>query len=348
MRQWNQNYPIGGTGCLIRTLEGNTGRVHRPLRRRRLPRVQADGRRARRGAGLHPRARSTTQHPPAAHRRAAHPRRARRRCSTCGCASRSATGRTSAHRAPAGVPLLGDPGGDLDPAAPRSRPSSTRSSTRPRSRSRPTRSSGRHHARPGGQRHGASAWTRSSSSRCRTSPTRPTRTGCSGRRPPSRSGRPCATTGRSAPRPRSPAPARRRRARRSPSPPPTSPSTCATPRGCRGWPARPPGALEVQGFAGVTTTAPRPRPPSRSLVEYSGQHARTPAPSRRPSPGAVVEKTERPRCDACGSPSARGAPDVAEVPNRLGTDPLPSPSISPSPTPTESIPTRKADTDICS
>ena len=25
MRQWNQNYAIGGTGCLIRTLEGNTG-----------------------------------------------------------------------------------------------------------------------------------------------------------------------------------------------------------------------------------------------------------------------------------------------------------------------------------
>ena len=25
MRQWNQNYRIGGTGCLIRTLEGNTG-----------------------------------------------------------------------------------------------------------------------------------------------------------------------------------------------------------------------------------------------------------------------------------------------------------------------------------
>ena len=25
MRQWNQNYSIGGTGCLIRTLEGNTG-----------------------------------------------------------------------------------------------------------------------------------------------------------------------------------------------------------------------------------------------------------------------------------------------------------------------------------
>ncbi len=25
MRQWNQNYALGGAGCLIRTLEGNTG-----------------------------------------------------------------------------------------------------------------------------------------------------------------------------------------------------------------------------------------------------------------------------------------------------------------------------------
>ena len=44
----------------------------------------------------------------------------------------------------------------------------------------------------------------------------------------------------------------------------------------------------------------------------------------------------------------RGAPDVVEVPNRLGSAPLPSPSISSQPEPTESIATRNADTDICS
>jgi len=57
-----------------------------------------------------------------------------------------------------------------------------------------------------------------------------------------------------------------------------------------------------------------------------------------------------------------GAPDVVEVPNRLGTQPLPTPSISSSPTsssspstsgttspsPSPSISTRSADENICS
>ena len=42
------------------------------------------------------------------------------------------------------------------------------------------------------------------------------------------------------------------------------------------------------------------------------------------------------------------APKVVELPNRLGSDPLPRQSIAATPTPTESIQTRKADTDICS
>ena len=45
-----------------------------------------------------------------------------------------------------------------------------------------------------------------------------------------------------------------------------------------------------------------------------------------------------------------GAPNVVEVPNRLGTEPLPTPSITapPAPSPTESIKARTADQDICS
>lgn len=105
-------------------------------------------------------------------------------------------------------------------------------------------------------------------------------------------------------------------------------------------------ALGVQGFESVTraTAATTTEP---VVVEYSGRHepdARTVAAA---FPGAVVEKTT-----GLGATVrvtlGRGAPEVVEVPNRLGSDPLPSPSISSDPNPTESIPTRKADSDICS
>ena len=44
-----------------------------------------------------------------------------------------------------------------------------------------------------------------------------------------------------------------------------------------------------------------------------------------------------------------GAPPVQAVPNRLGTDPLPTPTVSaPAPEPTPSIETRRAGQDICS
>jgi LCP family protein required for cell wall assembly len=105
-------------------------------------------------------------------------------------------------------------------------------------------------------------------------------------------------------------------------------------------------ALEAQGFPtvttanGATTTDP-------VVVEYSGTHedeARTVAAA---FPGAVVEKTS-----GLGSivrvTLGRGAPAVVEVPNRLGSDPLPSPSISSEPDTGETIQTRTADADICS
>ena len=105
-------------------------------------------------------------------------------------------------------------------------------------------------------------------------------------------------------------------------------------------------ALEVQGFAGVTTgtAATTTRP---VVVEYSGSHAEDARTLAAAFPGAVVEKTSglgaRVRVTL-----GRGAPDVVEVPNRLGSTPLPAPSISSEPNDGDAIQTRKADTDICS
>jgi LCP family protein required for cell wall assembly len=105
-------------------------------------------------------------------------------------------------------------------------------------------------------------------------------------------------------------------------------------------------ALRVQGFAGLATTN-APAGPKGVLVEYSGdraEHARTVAAA---FPGARTARV------AGLGPSVRvtlgsGAEDVVEVPNRLGTRPLPTPSITATPTPSESIQTRTATTDICS
>jgi LCP family protein required for cell wall assembly len=105
-------------------------------------------------------------------------------------------------------------------------------------------------------------------------------------------------------------------------------------------------ALEVQGFTGVTT-ASAATTTTPVVVEYSGEHAEDARTVAAAFPGAVVEQTSglgaRVRVTL-----GRGAPDVVEVPNRLGSAPLPSPSISSQPDQTESITTRSADTDICS
>jgi hypothetical protein len=106
-------------------------------------------------------------------------------------------------------------------------------------------------------------------------------------------------------------------------------------------------ALTVQGFAEVTMSrATGVTPPAGALVEYSGaddEAARTVAAA---FPGATVQKT-----DGLGTrvrvTLGTDAPTVVEVPNRLGTQPVPSPSITPGPSSTEPISTRKADTDIC-
>jgi LCP family protein required for cell wall assembly len=104
-------------------------------------------------------------------------------------------------------------------------------------------------------------------------------------------------------------------------------------------------ALAVQGFAGVMTSN-APAGPTGAHVEYSGNAAEAARTVAAALPGAKVAKVA-----GLGSTVrvtlGSGAPDVVEVPNRLGSDPLPTPSITATPVPTESIPTRKATSDIC-
>ena len=117
MRQWNQNYSIGGPGCLIRTLEGNTGVFidHYAVVDFRGFKQMVDALGGVRG--LHPGGDRRREHPPAAPGRQAHPRRAPGAAVRAGAQVGRRRVRPAAHRAPAGLPVLGDPGGHLDPAA---------------------------------------------------------------------------------------------------------------------------------------------------------------------------------------------------------------------------------------
>jgi LCP family protein required for cell wall assembly len=108
-------------------------------------------------------------------------------------------------------------------------------------------------------------------------------------------------------------------------------------------------ALEVQGFRSVQTSNASPGPEG-ALVEYSGDDdsaARTVAAA---FPGAKVARTEGLGTTVRVTLGA-GAPEVVEIPNRLGTTPVPSPTVhapKPTPSPTATIETRKASESICS
>ncbi len=105
--------------------------------------------------------------------------------------------------------------------------------------------------------------------------------------------------------------------------------------------------LTVQGFEQVTT-ASSPERPAGVVVEFGSgndEAARTVAAAFE---GAKVRENAQ-LADVVRVTLGAGAPEVAEIPNRLGTDPIPSPTVSaPTPQPTESIETRTADQDICS
>ena len=108
-------------------------------------------------------------------------------------------------------------------------------------------------------------------------------------------------------------------------------------------------ALEVQGFAGVTTSSSTERP-TGVVVEYgTGQKeaART---------VAAAFKGAKLRENAAVTSGVRvtlgaGAPAVREIANRTGSSPIPTPTVSapaPEPTATPTITARTADQDICS
>ena len=104
-------------------------------------------------------------------------------------------------------------------------------------------------------------------------------------------------------------------------------------------------ALTVQGFTGITTGSTADRP-SGVRVEYAPAQAEAARTVAAAFPGSTLAE------DATLGSVVRvtvgaGAPAVVEVPNRLGTDPIPTPSVS-APAPTSSIEARTADQDICS
>ncbi|MBK8731082.1 MAG: LCP family protein [Tetrasphaera sp.] len=130
--------------------------------------------------------------------------------------------------------------------------------------------------------------------------------------------------------------------------------------GVRGLATQAVEALQVQGFRQVTR-GDAPAQTTGVLVEYSPMQedaARTVAAA---FPGAVMRQASS-LGNTVVVTLGVGAPDVVEVPNRLGTQPLPTPSISSSPTsssspstsgttspsPSPSISTRSADENICS
>ncbi len=142
----------------------------------------------------------------------------------------------------------------------------------------------------------------------------------------------------------------------SPTPSPTSQPLTASPdqiavsvvnaSGVPGLARQARGALAVQGFAGVTTST-APSGPTGTLVEYSGDHAEDARTVAAAFPDATVEQVA-----GLGATVrvtlGEGAAAVVELPNRLGTQPLPEQTLAPTPSPTESITTRTATTDICS
>ncbi len=107
-------------------------------------------------------------------------------------------------------------------------------------------------------------------------------------------------------------------------------------------------ALRVQGFGDVSTD--NAEYSEGTVVEYSAgmeEAARTVAAA---FPGAKVQEAEQPLGDVIRVTLGAGSKPAVEVPNRLGTQPVPTPVMTaPAPTPSESpsIDARTAEEDIC-
>ena len=104
-------------------------------------------------------------------------------------------------------------------------------------------------------------------------------------------------------------------------------------------------ALRVQGFDPVTTDSTTERPDGVVVTHGPGlaDEARTVAAA---FPGSTVEEDSA-LGEGIRVTVGAGAKAVVEVPNRTGTEPLPTPSVT-APAPKGEITTRTADQDICS
>ena len=106
-------------------------------------------------------------------------------------------------------------------------------------------------------------------------------------------------------------------------------------------------ALRVQGFAEVTssngTTVTK-----GATVEYSGDNEEAARTVAAAFPGSAVAKSAGNLGQQVRVTLGEGAANVVEVPNRLGSGPLPTPTLSATPSSSVSNVTRKASDDICS
>ncbi|GAA4118069.1 hypothetical protein GCM10022415_16570 [Knoellia locipacati] len=105
--------------------------------------------------------------------------------------------------------------------------------------------------------------------------------------------------------------------------------------------------LRVQGFAEVTSSN-GDAVVKGATVEYSGDRAEAARTVAAAFPGATVKKSEAALGTLIRVTLGTGSPDVVEVPNRLGSEPLPKPTLSSTPSSSGSIQARKASDDICS
>ncbi|KGN37230.1 LCP family protein [Knoellia subterranea] len=105
-------------------------------------------------------------------------------------------------------------------------------------------------------------------------------------------------------------------------------------------------ALQVQGFPSPTSSNGT-EVASGVTIEHSPEKADSARTVAAAFPGATLKEVE-----GMGSQVrvilGSGAPNVVEVPNRIGDEPIPTPTLTATPTISGTIETRKADADICS
>lgn len=106
------------------------------------------------------------------------------------------------------------------------------------------------------------------------------------------------------------------------------------------------GALRVQGFADVVSSN-GDAVAKGTTVEYSGESEEAARTVAAAFPGATIAKSTGDLGDTVRVTLGVGAPDVVEVPNRLGDEPLPKPTLSSTPS-SSMLEARKASDDICS